>query len=123
MLSRLISKENFTCEVYVDEDTYTKMRKQYPHQRPRLLELQKHGASVFLCNGREYCEEFGVKGYRGHFHMKALVIDNKIAYCGSANATGNSRINAELVFRLVGPPVADVVAAILHCKQQEKRAT
>ena len=123
LLSRLKSREKFACEVYVDEDTYTKMRKQYPHRRPRLLELQKHGASVFLCSGRAYCEEFGVKGYRGHFHMKALVIDNKIAYCGSANATRNSRINAELVFRLVGPPVADVVAAILHYKQQGKRAT
>ena len=100
LLSRLKSREKFACEVYVDEDTYTKMRKQYPHQRPRLLELQKHGASVFLCSGREYCEEFGVKGYRGHFHMKALVIDNKIAYRGSANATRNSPINTELFFSL-----------------------
>ena len=31
LLSRLKSEEKFACEVYVDEDTYTKMRKQYPH--------------------------------------------------------------------------------------------
>ena len=37
LLSRLNSNDKFACEVYVDEDTYTKMREKYPHQRPRLL--------------------------------------------------------------------------------------
>ncbi len=45
-------------------------------------------------------------------HVKAVVLDDRIAYAGSSNLTKASRVNRELVFRLTGPPVAAVLAAV-----------
>ena len=45
-----------------------------------------------------------------------LVIDNRIAYMGSANTTLSSQSNLELMTRLVGAPVRDVEAFFLACR-------
>jgi len=117
LLRRLRGRDAFDCSVFVDRDTYE--QRTYRYQRARILELQKHGGSIFLCTGRDYNTEFGARGQRGHFHMKALVIDNKISYVGSANATRNSRINGELVLRLVGSSVVEVVKSVLAYKSHQ----
>ena len=77
------------------------------HQRPRLLELQKLGGEVYLCSG---------DGRFGSLHAKALVMDSRIAYSGSANYTFKSQSNIEVVVRLVGPQVRVIEQLFLDCK-------
>ena len=45
-----------------------------------------------------------------------LVIDNRIAYMGSANTTLSSQSSLELMTRLVGATVRDVEAYFLTCR-------
>jgi len=45
-------------------------------------------------------------------HLKAVVIDSRVAYAGSANCTRQARCNREVMLRLVGPPVTKVLAEI-----------
>ena len=77
------------------------------HQRPRLERLRRAGATIVLCRGTPTA---------GAFHAKAVVIDRRTAFIGSANTTTKSLRNGELCFRLRGPPVLDV----LQFLQQER---
>ena len=47
----------------------------------------RHGAKVYLCKGHDGREEFGASAHWGNMHMKAVVLDGRVAYSGSANLT------------------------------------
>ena len=47
----------------------------------------RHGAKVYLCKGQDGREEFGANAHWGNMHMKAVVLDGRVAYTGSANFT------------------------------------
>ena len=57
-------------------------------------------------------------GRDGRLHMKALIIDSRLVYHGSANFTSKSRTNKELMQRLQGPPVQVVVEAVQEVRRQ-----
>ena len=76
------------------------------------MRLQKLGAEVRLAAGLDAVPVFGAGARGGVMHVKAVVLDDRIAYAGSSNLTKASRVNRELVFRLAGPPVAAVLAAV-----------
>ena len=78
------------------------------------MELKRAGAKIYIGTGRDGREEYGPNGVQGSMHMKALVLDSRVAWTGSANWTRNSKTNFELVFRMVGPPVGSIKAAILN---------
>ena len=51
----------------------------------------RHGATVYLCKGQDGREEFGANAHWGNMHMKAIVLDARVAYTGSANLTRRKR--------------------------------
>ena len=69
-------------------------------QTSRVRSLHKAGAKVYLCSE---------SGQHGSYHCKALVIDRRVLLAGSANLTNKSRSNRELVFRITGLPVVEVL--------------
>ena len=69
------------------------------NQKRRVRELLRLGATVYRCK----------TGKQGSYHCKALVINRRVLYTGSANLTGNSRRNSETVFRMTGPVVEQVL--------------
>ena len=107
-LKKVLKKADAEVTVLVDREFYHK--RTAPSQRPRLLELQELGATVFLCRGR---------AGRGHHHKKAIVIDQQTAYVGGANITNSAAwANGEMATRLTGPPVAAVSAALRACQTE-----
>ena len=91
----------FTLVVVVDHAAY---KSGVPRlQRPRLQSLRGLGALVYLANGR--------RG-KGSFHLKAIVLDSKVAFIGTASATLASETNHELMLRVTGPAVQDIEADI-----------
>ena len=75
-------------------------------QKWMVKQLREAGAHVFLAMG-EYGEG-RLSKYCGACHIKCCLVDNRIAYSGSANFTDAALKNLELVFRLPGSPVADI---------------
>lgn len=99
---RLRGRSAFECVVLLDREMYKGATPNL--QRPRLNRLQRAGATIVLCRGT---------ASTGAFHAKAVVIDRRTAFVGSANTTGKSLRNAELCFRLRGPPVPDVLEFLM----------
>ena len=50
-------------------------------------DLTRRGAQVYLCKGRDGRQEYGAGAHWGQMHMKAAVVDARVAYTGSANFT------------------------------------
>ena len=100
-LKRLRGGADFKLAVLLDAEMFAGSVPR--SQKPRVTELREAGASVFLCKG--------VAG-QGAFHSKALVVDRRYLYTGSANFTQKSRRNEELCFRITGPVVAEVLAKL-----------
>ena len=71
--------------------------------RPRLTELFRAGADVYLCSGSP---PFGI------FHVKAVCLDRRVLYTGSANITEKMSSNIELHLRMVGPTVLAVLGGL-----------
>lgn len=107
---RLNGRAPFSCSILVDAEYFDKLSA--PHQRPRLVELKRAGARVFLCQGNDGRPEFGPNGRPGCYHPKALLIDQRVCYTGSGNFTKASKVNEEWMFRMVGPPVQAMSDAI-----------
>ena len=82
----------------VDKELFD--QRTYAHQRPRLVRLRDAGATVHLCHGTPP---------HGSMHAKACIVDRRRLYAGSPNFTYKSQYNVELAFRIVGPPVAEVL--------------
>ena len=91
--------------ILVDKEQVQKRRIYY--QRSRLLSLKRSGASIILCSGEPP---------HGSFHVKAIIINRRICFCGSANLTYASASNAELCLRLTGPPVAAILSQLMAAK-------
>lgn len=116
LLSRLRAPAAaFTCQVVVDRQNFRQRLSR--HQRPRLLELQLAGAQVRLATGHPGRDVFGPHSRCGVMHLKAVVLDSRVAYSVSANLTLASRTNRELVFRLAGPSAGPVLAAVADAFQ------
>ena len=76
-------------------------------QRPRLLELRRHGAKIFFCKGKPT----GVRHHGSH-HAKAVVVNRRVAFTGNENVSKASRSNNGLLFRLQGNVVQQILAAL-----------
>ena len=68
-------------------------------QKKRLRDLMVAGAEIWACK----------TGNQGSYHCKALIVYRRIMYTGSANFTSNSRRNREIVFRMTGPVVLQML--------------
>ena len=110
LVQRLRSRVPFSCRIYVDSSTFDARSSR--RQAPRLRELKRLGAAVFLCTGYDATASFGPRAHQGIMHLKAIVIDQDVAYSGSANITLGARSNRELTFRFSGTAVADISVAI-----------
>ena len=86
--------------------------------RPRLADLVAAGATVKMISGHRHSSIFGVAGSSlvGQLHAKAVVLDRSVAYVGSANFTRNSLSNRELVCRVRGPSVMEVLEMIISLR-------
>lgn len=106
------SSRPFECKIVVDGSTLKAGRSSTT--RACLRDLAKAGATVALGRGKDHIARrvFGPRARGGVMHAKAVAIDNTIVYSGGANVTSQSRCNRELVYRITGPPVADVMAEI-----------
>lgn len=71
-----------------------------PRGRTMLRNLRRAGAEIVLCRGT---------AATGSFHAKALVVDRRTAFLGSANLTQKSERNGELCWKMRGPPVLDAL--------------
>ena len=111
LLSRLKSRAPFECRIVVDRKVAEANSTRF--QRSRLKLLQEHHARIALADGHDATGVFGPQARGGSMHMKAVVIDGRIAYAGSANLTRQSRINKEVMFRITGPSVSELAQAIL----------
>jgi len=100
-LQKLRGRRAFDLQVTVDKEGFEK--RDAPRQRPKLLALKGAGAKVCVASG---------EGTTGRLHCKAVVLDRRVAYTGSANLTEKSESNHELVCRLQGPPVQAVSEAV-----------
>ena len=104
-LSRLRNRNAFELDLLVDNQYASEGTSR--HMRPRLAELARAGAHVWLASGHDHTQIFGTggRGMRGALHAKAVVLDRSVMYMGSANLTRNSLTNRELVIRTRGPQV------------------
>ena len=101
-MRRLDSRSSADVVVMVDQEMF--LARSCFRMRPRLAELRRLGAQVYLCCGTPP---------RGAFHVKAVCIDRRYLYTGSANLTNKALSeNVETVFRFTGAPVVDVLATV-----------
>eukprot|EP00973_Karenia_brevis_P091162 12406208-Karenia_brevis.AAC.1 len=107
LLKRLAGNQPFKCVFLVDKSKFEDGLTRY--MRPRLKELQKAGGEVFLCTGRQG---------RGIFHAKCIIVDNKTMFSGSANLTLASYKNFDMMFRVQGPVVLEVVKALTEARDR-----
>ena len=106
LLQRLNSRR-ISMNLYIDTEM---LAGQVPKsQRSRVSKLQEAGATVFLCK----------TGRSGSYHSKALVLDRRVLYTGSANFTGKSRRNRETVFRMTGPVVDQMLRQLAEDRRRE----
>ena len=105
---RLADSSDFDLTVMVDREMF--LLRQPVRQRPRLDRLRRAYAQVLLCRGLPPL---------GSFHYKAVVLDRRTAYLGTANLTYKAEAaNEELCWRLRGPPVLGVLARLETQRQR-----
>jgi phosphatidylserine/phosphatidylglycerophosphate/cardiolipin synthase-like enzyme len=102
LLARARARPAVRVELFVDKQQLNSGRPTF--ERERLRELAAAGAVVWTVRGQSHSSLFGEGGNTvfGHLHSKALVLDKKVAYAGSANLTRNSRCDEDVVFRFAG---------------------
>ena len=112
LLERLRSPSEFECTIVVDERAHKARTTR--GQLACLRELQAAGAKVLLAGGNNALAKqlFGRNCFGGQMHQKAVLVDDEIAFVGSANLTRQSRCNRELMCRIVGSSVPDILAEI-----------
>jgi phosphatidylserine/phosphatidylglycerophosphate/cardiolipin synthase-like enzyme len=95
-------REPFALTVLIDRVSFR--GRTPPRQKERITALQAKGAKIILCTGLRFDDTF---------HKKAVIIDRRYLYSGSANITyASDHGNAELVYRAVGQPVLDAMAEL-----------
>ena len=103
LIKKLNGRSNFDCIIAVDKSAYDKNTA--PGEKTKLKELKDLGAVIHLCGGQRGS---------GIFHWKCIIIDAKIVFSGSANATQGCLNNWELVFRVVGPQMEKIKDGLVH---------
>ena len=106
-LHRLGGRAPFTLCVLVDKEAFEQGTA--PRERARLRALRDADAEIWMCRGVRQ---------RGRMHIKAVVVDRRIGYVGSANLTEKSLSNAELCFRTRGAPVAATLRRMANVKSK-----
>lgn len=103
-LLRRLASGSFSAELRVAASQVSTTNSRY--MKASLKQLLRAGAVVRLCrvhkNGRFF----------GSFHHKVMVIDERLAFVGSANFTCASRSNGETVLCVSGPCVLDILSNI-----------
>ena len=108
-LARARARPAVRVELFVDKQQLNRGRPTF--ERERLRELVTAGAIVWTVRGQSHLNVFGEGGHNkfGQLHSKAVVLDKKVAYLGSANLTRNSRCDEDLVVRFSGTRVVQDV--------------
>jgi phosphatidylserine/phosphatidylglycerophosphate/cardiolipin synthase-like enzyme len=103
LLRRLKGRAGITVDILIDKGALEGNTPWY--QRSRLSVLVNAGATVHVCTGQPP---------KGIYHRKAVVVDKRYLYTGGANMTYQSDEggNKELVFRITGQPVLDVLSIL-----------
>lgn len=109
LFKRLQGRSDFQLDVYIDSEIFAGSNPRC--QKPRLRALRSAGARIHICKGG---------GPQGSFHAKAVVIDRRYLYTGSANLTQKSHNNEELCFKVTGPAVLQVLARLAEQRQKGK---
>ena len=109
LVRRLQGRASFSATILVDKESFEK--RDAPHERPRLRALRDAGAQIYICRGSPPF---------GRMHMKALCIDRRTVFAGSANFTDKSSSNIEMVQRMVGPPVGETLRQLLDVQSRGK---
>lgn len=109
LLKRLKGRSAFTLNMYLDTEMFAGGVPR--SQKVRCRELLEAGAQVFLCKGPKKL---------GAFHCKAVVVDRRCLYCGSANATEKSLSNEESCLRITGQPVGEALKRLAVQRQKGK---
>ena len=99
LLDRFGAHRPFFCEVLVDKKHHG--LRTCRSQALKLKRLKAAGAQVYLCKGRNG---------RGVMHRKEFVLDAKVLYEGSANASNAMSHNEDGMTRMTGHPVASFLA-------------
>ena len=109
LLARARARPAVRVELFVDRHQLNSGRPTF--ERERLHELAAAGAVVWTVRGQSHVNLFGEGGRNrfGQLHSKAVVLDKKVAYLGSANLTRNSRCDEDLVVRFSGGRVVQGV--------------
>ena len=105
-LLRKLASGAFSLELLVDAQQFSSTSSRA--MKSSVQQLQRSGATVRLCRGRRRGR------FHGSFHHKVMIIDERIAFVGSANYTSASRTNLETVLRLAGPCVQGILANVLR---------
>ena len=102
LLARARARPAVRVELFVDKQQLNSGRPTF--ERERLRELAAAGVVVWTARGQSHVHVFGEGGQNkfGQLHSKAVVLDKKVAYQGSANLTRNSRCDEDLVVRFSG---------------------
>ena len=116
-LTRLGGRSSFDLTLFVDKQGSSGGICR--HMRPRLRELVRAGAAVWLCDGHSHNLTYGSASSRlvGHLHVKGLVLDRQMAFSGSMNLTRSARTNKEVMFRMTGPIVEEFLAHLLTFRE------
>jgi phosphatidylserine/phosphatidylglycerophosphate/cardiolipin synthase-like enzyme len=97
--------KKFQCIIVVDRgihDTGSGCK----DERKMVKELREAGAQIYLAHGSH--GQGKLSKHCGSCHIKCCLVDNRVAYSGSANFTEAATKNLEMVFRITGPPVAHI---------------
>ena len=111
LLARLKGSAPFAVNLYIDKEMYA--GKVPKRQKRCLRELEAAGAAVYICKG--------LRGL-GSFHWKAMIVDRRYMYTGSANFSKKSLDNEELCFRMTGPVVTKVLTKLLDIQSRAARS-
>ena len=111
LVRRLQGRAPFECRVVVDRCSHDEGVSKF--QKARLRLLQRNGGEVVLADGHDARGVFGPRAKVSRMHVKAVILDNKFAYVGSANVTRQARVNREIMVRMQGPTVSEVTQTVL----------
>lgn len=114
LAAELRKNRGFKVTLVVDRQHYNNATSRF--QAPRLQELKKLGALVFLGTGHRGTHLYGDNAYTGLMHRRAVVLDWITCFVGGANITRSSRKSREIMMEISGNAVLKVLALILEAK-------
>ena len=123
LLAMLNRKEkDFQCILIVDRGVHAAGN--CKEEKGMVKKLRLAGAKTFLAHGSH--GKGKQSKHCGSCHIKCCLIDNRVAYTGSANFTDAAPKNLEMMYRHTGQPADDIrkilaslVASEEHCHELE----